>query len=501
MTFPTVVGVGTDASGTGSITPGLPTGWTPGDIHLLCVATANEAVAAPSGWTETAGSPQGTGTTGAVNAARVTVFWRRAESGDTGPTVTDPGDHCVARILGLRDCLPAGNPWDAAAGRVEAVSIGTATYADVATTVDNCLIVYVNAFDYDIIGTEDVTVVNAALANITTQSVATYPVGNGSGLAIITGEKATAGAIGSGTVTWHVGLARAGFHGLITLSIPAKAELICDSGVYAISGTPCDLQADFQIACDAGIYMIAGTAITLHPQHVYLSVDPGVYGVSSYGICAAPTRRAGTTQPFCECCVTPRCEEFFPDLPEYTGITEDTVPCTDDRVFPPVTLDWPIDKHWKADGGDAYIIVPEGGWSGCDVPGSSKIAHDCNPELEPGGPDGAEVVFTAEFHILPGVRLACIGLAGSYSADNYVKAGEWKVNGRDQAQIDHGSYLLGVQGRCIDFFITPTEGGLVVGLNTIEITVKNGNITSGIYGGPMGLELVIGCSYGLVDDR
>lgn len=221
MAYPTVVGVGTVASGTGDVSPGLPSGWAVGDIHVIAVATANEAVTAPSGWNETASSPQGTGTAGATSATRITAFWRRAESGDTAPTITDPGNHCAAVILGLRGCRSTGDPWDASGGRVESSAVTSATYSAVTTTVAECLIVYLSSFDYEVTGTENVSVVNAALSSITDRSVQAYADGNGSSLAVITGQKATAGSIGSGTITWRSGLIpQSGLHGLITLSFP-----------------------------------------------------------------------------------------------------------------------------------------------------------------------------------------------------------------------------------------------------------------------------------------
>lgn len=172
-----------------------------------------------------------------------------------------------------------------------------------------------------------------------------------------------------------------------------------------------------------------------------------------------------------------------------------------------------IDSHWTANGGNAYayfngIGTPEEDPTnllGC--PGVPALTPVCATDIldkaivEPGGPDGAETIFRLDFEIASGVDLDAIAFCGTFAADNYVKAGCWKVNGVDQAHIEHGAYTLPVAGPgvdggipCRDFAFTNDTAPLVHGTNVIEITVKNGWIGSADdYGGPHFFQMTIDC--------
>jgi hypothetical protein len=151
-----------------------------------------------------------------------------------------------------------------------------------------------------------------------------------------------------------------------------------------------------------------------------------------------------------------------------------------------------VDAHWRAGGGNAFIHPRFGGVMeyGCL---NNWISVNCDATIEPGGPDGFEETFSLDFEIAEGACLEDIVLVGDFSADNYVKAGGWKVNGVDQAHIPHGSFNETTTLSCIEFEITFAQGNWVVGTNTIAITVKNGFVGSGDFGGPFGLNLNITC--------
>src|SRR5690349_1204387 len=79
--IPTVYAVGTIASGTGSISPGIPAGTTTNDILILITESSpSEPVTAPAGWTDM-GVPTGNG------ASQLGVFWKRAGASESAPTV------------------------------------------------------------------------------------------------------------------------------------------------------------------------------------------------------------------------------------------------------------------------------------------------------------------------------------------------------------------------------------------------------------------------------
>jgi hypothetical protein len=154
------------------------------------------------------------------------------------------------------------------------------------------------------------------------------------------------------------------------------------------------------------------------------------------------------------------------------------------------------DLYWDANGSPAKIIraINQFGY-GCSPTDALWISSVCDgsDDATVGGADGTEIVFTTEFEIAPGACLSRIVLSGQYSADNYVKAGGWKVNGVDQCHIYHGSFYNTLTLGCLAFEITHAQAQFVHGTNTVEITVKNGYYGVGDYGGPSGLRLEWAC--------
>jgi hypothetical protein len=106
MPMPSLVYQGTAAvSGTGAISVTRPTGiLQAGDVELLFIETAIQAVTAPSGWSQAPGSPLGVGTAGATTATRLTILWRYSAGETTAISIADPGDHIIAYYMAFRDC-------------------------------------------------------------------------------------------------------------------------------------------------------------------------------------------------------------------------------------------------------------------------------------------------------------------------------------------------------------------------------------------------------------
>jgi hypothetical protein len=202
MSRPYLAGVGVHATGTGNVTPALPVGWREKYVFVLAVQSANQAASAPDvTWTAIGNSPQGTGTAGAVGSTRITGFWKRATSSESAPTVADTGDHTLAQIFAFADCIETGDPFDATAGDVEAVASTTVTFPGLTTTVDLALVV--NLLGHSEFGgtTENTAVTNADLLNPETRAEVSVQTGVDGGLLLATGLKATAGAVGSSTLT------------------------------------------------------------------------------------------------------------------------------------------------------------------------------------------------------------------------------------------------------------------------------------------------------------
>ena len=218
---PTFVAAGAVTSGTGTITPSLPVGITTGDILLLFLETSNQAISISNQnngtWTAVTNSPQGTGTAAGTTGARLTVFWSRYNGTQGAPTASDSGDHQMGRIIAIRGAVSTGNPWDVTAGGVEAASDTSGSIPGATTTVGNTLVVVAIASALpDATGTANFSSwTNANLASVTERTDNTVTAGNGGGLGVATGIKATAGAYGNTAVT----LASSAYKGMMSVAI------------------------------------------------------------------------------------------------------------------------------------------------------------------------------------------------------------------------------------------------------------------------------------------
>ena len=186
----------TPGAGTADVSPTLPADWKEGDLHLLCVESAGTPGSAPSGWVAVADSPQDEGTNTALE-----VYWRRAVSGDTAPTVTDRGNHTYAVILGYAAPYPGGDPWDVTSGGTETGPDTSLTAPGDTTTVDNCRVVVIAARSNDASGAGFSAWANADLTSVTERFDNGTTQGDGGGIGVADGIKATAGAFGNTTAT------------------------------------------------------------------------------------------------------------------------------------------------------------------------------------------------------------------------------------------------------------------------------------------------------------
>jgi hypothetical protein len=199
--MPTFVAMGTMAAeGGADSTPGLPVGWAENDIFLLYVESSNQPGATPAGYTVVPGSPQTGGTAGAANGLGLEVFWKRAGASESAPTVVNRGDHQVCVIAAVRGCPTTGNPWDVIVAGVDTAASNTSLSATGGTTtVANTLVVVGVSHRVDMAGPNYASWANADLASVTERFDNSDLIQNGGGLAVTTGEKATAGAFGATT--------------------------------------------------------------------------------------------------------------------------------------------------------------------------------------------------------------------------------------------------------------------------------------------------------------
>lgn len=246
MAIPTFVAAGTEAAGTTAVTPGLPSGWAAGDIHLLVCETLSGETVTVADYVAVADSPQSLG-----GVTRLSVFWRRAEAGDTDPTTAGSVNHIIAQIFGYRGCIATGNPWDVTSGGTDATVDTALIVPGDTTTVADCLIVVCVSTGRDSNVDQISGWANADLANVAERGDAFTNTAGGGGIGVATGEKAAAGAYGNTTATFGLADARAfmtialkGASGSQTLSgtLFAKAPTfptgaVTGSGTQALTGS------------------------------------------------------------------------------------------------------------------------------------------------------------------------------------------------------------------------------------------------------------------------
>lgn len=201
MALPTIVGSGAAAASTGAITPDLPAGVETNDLLLLFVETVgSESISvSDAGWTAAPNSPINLNT---GSNTRLSVFWKRAGAAETAPTTTDSGDHQIGAIMAVRGCVTKGNPFlVTASGSTSAIATKTGAN-NLWPLINNVLVI--NAFaqgdDGQTTG-QFSSFTNASLGSLTERIDAFTDLGNGGGLAVATGTKATPGLITGTTVT------------------------------------------------------------------------------------------------------------------------------------------------------------------------------------------------------------------------------------------------------------------------------------------------------------
>jgi hypothetical protein len=206
-TAPAIRSVSAEATGTGNVTPTLPAGHTTNDILLLIVQSANQAVAAPAGYTQV-GPRCGVGVAAASGSTYLAVFWKRDGGAESDPTVLDSGNRTYATMLAISGCPTTGDPFWFMSNYLKPTANSAGSAFGGATTVANCLIVTMFAHGISSAsGQMSGSATNADLSSVTTQFNDSSTDGVGGGLTVISGVKATAGTFGATTLTWSASTA------------------------------------------------------------------------------------------------------------------------------------------------------------------------------------------------------------------------------------------------------------------------------------------------------
>jgi hypothetical protein len=199
MAAPTVVNVGAAASGIAAITPAFPAGITDGDILVtIAESVGGENYTLPGGWLHVTGSPvvQSTNT-------QLTVIWHRYTTGDTAPSLGDPGNHAIGRMIALRGCLVNVDPYAVVATAVESVADTSAAWPGLTDTGGSeCLILECIATGRDAAVTTNLgALTNANYTNIVEQMDNWISSGTGGGIGMVSAVMTNQGATGSSTAT------------------------------------------------------------------------------------------------------------------------------------------------------------------------------------------------------------------------------------------------------------------------------------------------------------
>jgi hypothetical protein len=218
---PTFVAAGPIGAGVSAIGPSLPSGIAVNDILLFFIETSNQAVSIANGgggtWTQVTNSPQYCGTAAGTTGARLTVFWSRYNGTQTSPTTSDSGDHQQGRIIAIRGATTSGNPWDVTAGSTEATSDTSGSITGVTTTVANTLVItaIASALPDATSTTNFSSWTNANLTSLAEYVDNANTPGNGGGIGVAGGVKASTGATGNTAVT----LGSSSYKAMMTIAI------------------------------------------------------------------------------------------------------------------------------------------------------------------------------------------------------------------------------------------------------------------------------------------
>jgi len=256
-------GEGTFTAGFGALSVPVPAGYQDGDVFLLFVNSANQAITVNSaGWTEVANSPQGTGAAGFAGGVRLAVFYKVVSGAQANVSVADSGTYTAAMIANFRG-VDTTTPIHLTAGSVDAAATANISTPSLTTTIANTLIVNAIGLDKDLNDTNTITTapVNANLTNLTEQHDQTVTSGAGGGIAYFTGDKATAGAVGNTTATADSSTT----HAYITVALtPAPISVTIDQAIGQADPTnslPINFTIVFSQAIDPATF--AGSDVTI----------------------------------------------------------------------------------------------------------------------------------------------------------------------------------------------------------------------------------------------
>lgn len=224
-TLPTIVNVGALFHSTGVPTATIGTTQTD-DIVLLLLHSSNDSqVAAPTNYQQI-GPQNGIGAAATAGSVKGCAFWKRAVGVESAPTIPDTGDHTAGVIIIIRGCRNTGRPFFLGGVNWKFATSTSATGCKSQTWVDNTLVMDIFFQAIDTAGAQASAAANTDLANVTEQFDDSTTDGTGGGIAVITGEMASAGSVKATTLTWAA----------TTVDVSLRLQFLPADADYAVHG-------------------------------------------------------------------------------------------------------------------------------------------------------------------------------------------------------------------------------------------------------------------------
>lgn len=185
------------------------------DVWIVLVETANQWLSAPvaqiivdegppaivNDYTMTAIGNIGTGTAGGTAATAIRAYGFRCAGGESQIVVPDQGDHQIALAAAFTGAKLTGTPWALGASAVEAAATASMSIPGFTSTRGGSLIMAGCAIATDTATEQFPAGVNASLTSFSKVQSLCSTVGNGGGLAMYIGRKATPGLVDPTTGT------------------------------------------------------------------------------------------------------------------------------------------------------------------------------------------------------------------------------------------------------------------------------------------------------------
>lgn len=195
-----------DLTGTNGATAPISVNYPPNiqvdDRAFIVVASSNQPIPAPTGWTERASI--GSGTAATAGAVRCQVFEKDTAyaAGDASPTLDGTGtNHILFKMFSVRGAKKVGSCVAQVASAIDSTASLTGSFPAVTTTQDGCLILNVLADETDIATARLSGESNPNLLFLTERLDIGNVTGNGSGVGLYSGMLPAAGSSGQTAFT------------------------------------------------------------------------------------------------------------------------------------------------------------------------------------------------------------------------------------------------------------------------------------------------------------